>query len=124
MVEGDEDAAVLSVEGAEDAAVLSVEGAEDVTVLSVEEGEKVEETMAGEEESGGLDEGESGTLAVPVVKGNVFKGDGSVSSGGAEELLSLSLAVLDTERSDGLPSPNIFLIIDHIENPERDILPY
>ena len=31
--------------------------------------------MAGEEESRGLDEGESGTLAVPVVKGNVFEED-------------------------------------------------
>ena len=79
--------------------------------------------MAGEEESRGLDEGESGTLAVPVVKGNVFEEDWSVLSGGAEELLSLSL-VLDTELSDGLPSLNIFLIIDHTENPERDILPY
>ena len=137
--------------------------AEDATVLSVEGGERGtegEETMAGEEESEGLDEGESGTLAVSIVKDDAFEGDGSVSSGGAEDLLSgdgcawggegsisaddgdcgrgdggasvllnedvlssLSL-VLDTELSDGLPSPNIFLIIDHIENPERDILPY
>ena len=61
--------------------------AEDATVLSVEGGEKVEETMAGEEESGGLDEGESGT-AVSVVKGDVFEGDGSVSSGGTEGMPS------------------------------------
>ena len=39
--------------------------------------------MACEEESEGLDEGESGTsLAVSVVKGDVFEGDRSVSSGG------------------------------------------
>ena len=49
--------------------------AEDATVLSVEGGEKVEETMAGEGESGGLDEGKSGTLAVSVVKGDVFEED-------------------------------------------------
>ena len=40
--------------------------------------------MGCEEESGGLDEGESGTLTVSVVKGDVFEGDESVSSGGAE----------------------------------------
>ena len=40
--------------------------------------------MVGEEESGGLDEGESGTLAVSVVKGDVFEGDGSVSPSGTE----------------------------------------
>ena len=58
--------------------------------MSVEGGErgvKVEETMAGEEESGGLDEGESGT-AVSFVKGDVFEGDGSASSGGAKGVLS------------------------------------
>ena len=47
--------------------------------------------MAGEEESGALDEGESGTLAVSVVKtgdDEIVEGDGSVSSGGTEELLS------------------------------------
>ena len=46
--------------------------------------------MAGEEKSGGLDEGESGTLAVSVGKAGddeIFKGDGSVS-GGTEELLT------------------------------------
>ena len=45
--------------------------------------------MACEEESGGLDEGESGTsLAVSVVKGDVFEGDRSVSSGGTEGMPS------------------------------------
>ena len=44
--------------------------------------------MAGEEESGVLDEGESGTLAVSVIKGDVFEGDGSVLSGGGEGVLS------------------------------------
>ena len=64
--------------------------AEDVTVISAEgggRGAKVEKTMAGEEESGGLGELESGT-AVSVVKGDVFEGDGSASSGGTEGVLS------------------------------------
>ena len=47
--------------------------------------------MAGEEESGALNEGESGTLAVSVVKtgdDEIVEGDESVSSGGTKELLS------------------------------------
>ena len=53
-------------------------------------GAKVGEKMACEEESGGLDEGTS----VSVVKGNVFEGDGSVSSGG-----TVSSGVLSGEDS-------------------------
>ena len=49
------------------------------------EGDKIGERMAGEVESGGLDEC---TLAVPVVKGDAFEGDGSVSFGGAKGVLS------------------------------------
>ena len=95
--------------------------------------------MAGEEESEG-----NSCIAASVVKGDVLEGDGSVSSGGDEGVLSggdgcawggegsASVDDGDCGRSETTVLAvefrkkrlSFFLIIDHIENPGRDIFPY